>query len=75
MKGEFQITLKAARINSGLKINEVSQLLGVNRHTLMSYENGRTIPDINLAKKLGDLYGLTVDQIFFGKANALSGEL
>lgn len=67
MKGEMQmaIHLKAARVNAGLTQEMVVERLGINKNTLISYEKYRTMPDIETAKKLAELYGTTVDNIIW----------
>lgn len=59
------ITLKAARVNAGLIQREAAERLGIARETLRNYENGRTKPDIDMAIKISELYGLKVDDILF----------
>ena len=67
MKGEMQmaIHLKAARVNAGLTQEMVVERLGINKNTLISYEKYRTMPDIETARKLAELYGTTVDNIIW----------
>lgn len=59
------IHLKAARVNAGLTQKDVAERLEVNRNTISSYEAYKTIPDIETAKRIAALYGLTVDDIIF----------
>lgn len=59
------ITLKASRVNAGLTQSEAAQKLQISRGTLASYEMYRTKPDIEVAKRIADLYGTTVDGIIF----------
>jgi transcriptional regulator with XRE-family HTH domain len=59
------ITLKAARVNSGLTQIEAAKALGISKNTLASYEQYRTIPGIDMAHKISALYGLDVDGIIF----------
>ena len=60
-------TLKAARINAGLTLQEVSDEIGKTKNTIANYENYRTKPDIETSKKLAKLYNLSVDDIIFFK--------
>ena len=57
------ISLAAARINAGLSQQKVAELLNKTRHTIWNWENGKTKPDINCAKALCDLYGVSMDSI------------
>lgn len=61
----MKITLKAARVNVGLTQNDVAKRVGVNKGTIVNYEKYRTIPDIETAKKLANLYGLSVNDLIF----------
>lgn len=59
------ITLKAARVNAELTQQEVAKALNINKGTLISYEAGRTQPSIEMAKRIAELYGMTVEDIKF----------
>lgn len=61
------MSMAAARINAKLTQEESSKALGINRNTLSNYENYKTIPDIEMAKKMAALYGTTVDNIQWSK--------
>lgn len=63
----MQITLKAARVNSGLRQTEAADALGISRSTIQNYENYITTPDIEMAKRMAKLYGVPVDSIIFCK--------
>lgn len=59
------ITLKAARVNAGFTQKEVANHLKISKGTLASYEMYRTVPSVDLAQKIANLYGLDVDKIIF----------
>lgn len=61
----MKISLKAARVNVGLTQNDVAKRVGVNKGTIVNYEKYRTIPDIETAKKLANIYGLSVNDLIF----------
>lgn len=61
------ITLKAARVNAGLTQKEAAKDLQINKNTLANYENYRTTPDIEMAQKIAELYGCTVNDLYFFK--------
>lgn len=61
------VQLKAARVNANLTQAEACELLGISRTTLLNYEQYKTIPDIETAKKMAKLYGMAVDDIIFFK--------
>lgn len=59
----MRITLKAARINKGLTQNEVAIALNVTKKTVGSWENGKSVPNINKIEMLCELYGRKYDEI------------
>ena len=59
------ITLKAARVNADMTQLEVATALGISKNTLSNYENYKTVPDIEMSKKIAALYGFTVNDIIF----------
>ena len=60
----MQITLKAARVNCGLKQNEAAKYLGVDKSTLGNWENGKTFPTADRLAQMCKLYGVGIDDIF-----------
>jgi DNA-binding XRE family transcriptional regulator len=61
------ITLKAARVNADMSQTEAAKRLGISKNTLCNYEKYRTIPDIEMSKKIASLYGWSVNDIIFFK--------
>lgn len=61
----MQITIKAARINRGLKQCEAAKLLGIGRKTLSMYENGKAFPRVPLVEKMGEVYGVNKEAFIF----------
>lgn len=59
------ISIKAGRVNVGLTQEKAAKELGITRATLSSYESGKTIPDIEMGKKMAALYKTTVDELNF----------
>lgn len=59
----IQITLAAARVNAGFSQNQVANALKVNKSTVVSWENGRTIPNAKQAETLAEMYGLEMGHI------------
>lgn len=61
-----KITLKAARVNSGLSVKQVAKKLNVHETTVLRWEeNPKTIRYI-VAKQLEEVYKIPMDNIFFG---------
>lgn len=61
------ITLKASRVNAGLTQKQVCEALNIGKNTLINYEKQRVIPNIEVAKKLAELYNTSVENIKWGK--------
>ena len=61
----MKITLKAARVNAGLTQEEVAKKVKKSKNTIVSYENGKSSPDMVTGKALAALYGCSVDDLIF----------
>ena len=59
-----QITLKAARVNAGLTLEEVSEALNLSTYTIIKYERGESVPRLDVFSKLCSLYGVGITDIF-----------
>lgn len=68
------ITLRAARVNCGFRLREVADYCEKSVDTIIKYEkNSNDIPH-DLMKKLLELYGVTIDEIFFGLLSDFIGQ-
>ena len=61
----MKLTLKGARVNAGLTQDEVAKYIKKSKTTVVSYEKGRTSPDIETGKLLAKLYGVCVEDLIF----------
>jgi transcriptional regulator with XRE-family HTH domain len=59
-----QISLKAARINAGMTLEQVSEATGTTIATLSKWENNITFCTAMQLKRLCFLYGCTMNDIF-----------
>ena len=59
------MTLKAARVNKNLTQIEAAEILGISKDTLYNYESGRSFPNVQIIKKMEELYELSYDNINF----------
>lgn len=59
------IHLDAARKNARLTQAAAANALDISRNTLANYEAYKTKPDIETAKKIATLYGMSVDDIIW----------
>jgi len=56
----FAEKLKAARLQAGMSQERLSAELGVTKRTIINYENGQTLPPVNLLPKVAKLFGVTI---------------
>lgn len=68
-KETFKITLEAARRNAGYSQSKAAKLLGVHPQTLASWEKDSSKLSYIEAKKLGNIYNIDPDLLFFGVKN------
>lgn len=61
----LKISLKAARVNAKMTQNYAAQAIGISKKTLQNYETGVTAPDMRVARKIEELYGIKLDDINF----------
>lgn len=59
------MTLKAARVNSGLTQAKAAEVLGISQASLIKYERGERYPSVPTIKKMEDAYGIEFKDIFF----------
>lgn len=59
-----KISLRAARINAGFTLNEVSEKTGYCLDTLSRYEKGKSQPRWNTFLELCRLYQIPADDVF-----------
>ena len=59
------MTLKAARVNSGLTQVDAAKLLGISVDTLRSWEKSKTFPDVQNLKNIEELYGVSYNDLNF----------
>jgi Predicted transcriptional regulators len=68
---DIQISLAAARVNANMTQAAVAEKLKVSTQTIVSWEKGRTEPNLQQAKRLCDLYEIPFDYIFFARKSNL----
>lgn len=59
----IQISMAAARVNADLSQKEAAEKLGVTPVTLGRWEKGEAIPNMAVARKMAELYGIPLDYI------------
>ena len=63
---EIQISLAAARVNAGLTQEQTAHIMQVDRSTVRRWEKGTKIPNYDESKQLSKVFGIPLDNIFFG---------
>lgn len=58
--------LRELRVKNKLTQKELAEIIGVTPDYISQIERGR-IPGMETAIKIADLFGLTIDEIFFNK--------
>lgn len=59
------LTLKAARVNTGLTQQDAAREIGISEYTLSNYERGRSFPDVPTIKKIEEVYGVSYSELIF----------
>lgn len=62
----IKVTLRAARVNTGLSLIEASKIFGINKDTLAKYEKDSSNIPRSIFIQIEDIYKIPVDNIFFG---------
>lgn len=62
----LRITLRAARVNAGLKLTEAAELFGINKDTLSKYEKDSSNVPRSFFVNIEKHYKIPVENIFFG---------
>lgn len=57
----LQISLAAARVNAGLKQEEVAEKMGVSKRTVINWEKGKVHPSAATVNMLSDIYKVPID--------------
>lgn len=67
LENKLLITLRAARVNAGLKLVDAAEKFGINKDTLSRYEKDSTNVPRTFLLKVEQIYKVPLDNIFFGK--------
>ncbi len=68
------ISLRSARINKGLTQEELARLLGISTCTLSRFEQDPDRVSINMARRIADILGWSVADIFFHEESTIRCE-
>lgn len=62
---ELKISLRAARVNAELTLDEAARMLHTTKQTLINYEKGETSPTVDRLIEMCRLYGVKMESISF----------
>lgn len=65
----MKMTLEAARINAGYTQIEAAKLFGIHYQTLAKLEEDSSKTPYDFIRKIPQIYGVPVDDIYFGLKN------
>lgn len=63
----MKISLKAARVNAGLKQEDIAEQLGIHVQTYQRIERNSDMATVEQAKKISAIVGVSYEDIFFGQ--------
>lgn len=62
---ELKISLKAARVNADLTLEQAAEALHTTKQTLVNYEKGTTFPTVDKLIEMCHLYKVRLESISF----------
>ena len=62
MKNNLNLIIK----NKGIKKVYIAKQLGVTNQTISNWLSGYSMPNLIMAKRLSEMLGVTIEDIFFG---------
>ena len=64
--------LREYRTEGNYRQRDLAEKIGVTRQAFSCYELGIAKPPLDKAKKLADIFGVTIEDIFFSKSATLN---
>ena len=59
--------IKRLRSEKGLTQDLLAERLCISRQAVSSWENDRTQPDVDMLEKLSEIFGVSIEEIIYGK--------
>ncbi|HRR40115.1 MAG TPA: helix-turn-helix transcriptional regulator [Syntrophales bacterium] len=66
----LKITMKAARVNVGLRQDEAAKLLGITVNNLALFEKMKAVPAWEIVNKMSEIYKIPVENLLFTRESA-----
>ena len=67
---EYKITLKAARVNANLTLDQACKLLKTSKNTLIKWESGEAFPTWDKVQLISEVYKWPSDLIIFSRSQS-----
>lgn len=67
----MSITIKAARVNQDLTQKEAAKLLNISFNTLINYELGKSLPNIEILQRMEQVYKMPYSELNFFPNNSI----
>ena len=67
--------IKRYRAELGLNQDQLAERIYVTRQSISNWENGKTYPDINSLVRLGQVFGVSLDQLIKGDLQTMKDEI
>ena len=63
MENKFSANLRILRKKNQLTLEILGKMLGVSKSALSDYENGHTMPSLDVCETIGNYFGVTLDDL------------
>lgn len=67
---QFGKRLKAARLKSGIDVDQASKMLGIEKNSYYKYEDGRRFPKPDILATIMDKFHISIDYLITGEGKA-----
>ena len=67
--GEFAKNLEDLRNKKNISQKKLAEIVGVTQVAISQYETGKSVPKINIAVKLADVFGVTCEELYGKEAS------
>ena len=64
----MKANIRAIRRSKGLSVKALARMVGVSAMSIYRYETGHRIPDVDVAAKIADNLGVTIEELIEKKA-------
>lgn len=60
-------TLKELRKNKKISQKDLAEVIGIDQSAISKYERGVQLPELQIAMKISDFFGVTLDELIYSK--------